>query len=125
MGYYRKFIKGFSKVALPLRKLLIGLESQGKKAAKHTPVDWGEEEQIAFDTLKSLCCKAPILFYPNYKLPILLHTDSSLDRLGAVLYQVQNGVKRVIAYASRSVNKTEMNYPVQKLEFFSTEMGNY
>ena len=119
MGYYRRFIKGFSKAALPLRKLLIGLESQGKKTAKHTPVDWGEEEQIAFDTLKSLCCKAPILAYPNYKLPFILHTDSSLEGLGAVLYQVQKGVKRVIAYASRSVNKTEMNYPVHKLEFLA------
>ena len=85
MGYYRRFIKGFGKVTLPLRKLLIGLESQGKKAAKHTPVDWGEEEKIAFDTLKSLCCKAPILTYPNYKLPFILHTDSSLEGLGAVL----------------------------------------
>ena len=117
VGYYRRFIKGFSKAALPLRKLLIGLESQGKKTAKHTPVDWGEEEQITFDTLKSLCYKAPILAYPNYKLPFILHTDSSLEGLGAVLYQVQKGVKRVIAYASRSVNKTEMNYPVHKLEF--------
>ena len=79
VGYYRRFIKGFSKAALLLRKLLIGLESQGKKTAKHTPVDWGEEEQIAFDTLKSLCCKAPILAYPNYKLPFILHTDSSLN----------------------------------------------
>ena len=48
-----------------------------------------------------------------------MHTDSSLEGLGAVLYQVQNGVKRVIAYASRSVNKTEMNYPVHKLEFLA------
>ena len=119
VGYYRRFIKGFSKVALPLRKLLIGLESRGKKAAKHTPVDWGEEEQTAFDTLKSLCCKAPILAYSNYKLPFILHTDSSLEGLGAVLYQVLNGVKRVIVYTSRSVNKTEMNYPVQKLEFLA------
>ena len=60
-----RLIKGFSKVALPLRKVLIGLESQGKKAAKHSPVDWAEEEQMAFDTLKSLCCKAPILAHPN------------------------------------------------------------
>ena len=119
VGYYRRFIKGFSKVALPLRKLLIGLESQGNKAAKHTPVDWGEDELNAFDTLKSLCCKAPILAYPNYKLPFILHTNSSLEGLGAVLYQVHNGVKRVIAYASRSVNKTEMNYPVHKLEFLA------
>ena len=46
VGYYRRFIKGFSKVALPLRKLLIGLESQGKKAAKHTPVDWVKKNKL-------------------------------------------------------------------------------
>ena len=119
VGYCRGFIKDFSKVALPLRKLLIGLESQGKKSAKHTPVDWGEEEQKAFDRLKTLCCQAPILVYPNDKLPFILYTDSSLEGLGAVLYQVQNGVKRVIAYSTRSVSKTEMNYPVHKLGFLA------
>ena len=98
---------------------MLGLESQGKKAAKHTPVDWGETEQKVFDTLKSLCCQAPILAYPNYKLPFILHTDSSLEGLGAVLYQIQNGVKRVIAYASRSLNKSAINYPVHKLEFLA------
>ena len=102
----------------------MGLESQGKKAAKHTPVDWGETEQKAFDTLKSLCCQAPILAYPDYKLPFVLHTDSSLEGLGAVLYQIQNGVKRVIAYASRSLNKSEMNYPVYKLRVPGTQMGS-
>ena len=94
VGYYRRIIKDFSKITLPLRKLLIGLESQSKKAAKHTPVDWDEEEQKAFDTLKCLCCQTPILAYPNYKLSFILHTDSSLEGLGAVLYQIQNGVKK-------------------------------
>ena len=61
--------------------------------------------------------QAPILAYPNYKLPI--HSDSSLEGLGAVLYEIQKGVRRVIAYASRSVSKTEMNYPVHKLEFLA------
>ena len=119
VGYYRRFIKDFSKVVLPLRKLLIGLESQGKKATEHTPVDWDEEGQKEFGTLKSLCCQVSILVYSNYKLPFILHTDSSLEGLGAVLYQVQNGVRRVIACASRSVSKTEMNYPVHKLEFLA------
>ena len=68
-----------------------------------------------------MCCQAPILTYPNYKLPIILHTDSTLEELGVVLYQVQNGVNRVIAYASRSVSKTEMNYPVHKLEFLALQ----
>ena len=66
-----------------------------------------------------MCCQAPILAYPDYKLPFVLHTYSSLEGLGAVLYQIQNGVKRVITYASRSLNKSEMNYPVHKLEFLA------
>ena len=53
------------------------------------------------------------------KLSLYIETISKTEGLKAVLYQVQNGVKRVIAYASRSVNKTEMNYPVHKLEFLA------
>ena len=51
----------------------------------------------------------------------LFHNEavSKTKDLKAVLYQMQNGVKRVIAYASKSVSKTEMNYPVHKLEFLA------
>ena len=56
---------------------------------------------------------------PPSKLLLHIETISKTEGLKAVLYQVQNGVKRVIAYASRSVNKTEMNYPVHKLEFLA------
>ena len=62
-------------------------------------------------------CHAPILAFPDYKLPFILHTDSSTEGLGAVLYQKQEGKLRVTAYASRSVTKTESNYPTHKLEF--------
>ena len=55
--------------------------------------------------------------YPDYQLPFVLHTDSSSEGLGAVLYQKQDGKLRVIAYASRSVSKSESHYPVHKLEF--------
>ena len=53
-----------------------------------------------------------------------MHTDSSHEGLQAVLYQIQNGVRRVIAYASSSVNKTEINYPVHKLEFLALKWAN-
>ena len=56
---------------------------------------------------------------PDYKLPFVLHTDSSSEGLGAVLYQKQNGKLRVIAYASRSVRKSESHYPAHKLEFLA------
>ena len=66
-----------------------------------------------------MCVSTPILAYPDYQLPFTLHTDSSTDGLGAVLYQKQDGKLRVIAYASRSVSKAESNYPAHKLEFLA------
>ena len=51
------------------------------------------------------------------RLRFILHTDASGDGLGAVLYQVQEGQKRVIAYATQSLSMSERNYPVHKLEF--------
>ena len=66
-----------------------------------------------------MCVSTPILAYPNYQLPFSLHTDSSTDGLGAVLYQKQDGKLRVIAYASRSISKAESSYPAHKLEFLA------
>ena len=48
-----------------------------------------------------------------------MHTDSSSEGLAAVLYQKQDGKLRVIAYASRSVSKSESHYPAHKLEFLA------
>lgn len=47
----------------------------------------------------------------------ILHTDASTDGLGAVLYQEQEGLERVIAYASRGLRNSEKHYPAHKLEF--------
>ena len=102
VGYYRRFIKGFSQIAKHLYQLTKGLESQTKKTAKKTFIKWGEKEEESFKTLKEACTTAPILAYPDYSLPFILHTDSSTDGLGAVLYQKQEEGTRVIAYASRS-----------------------
>ena len=119
VGYYRRFIKDFSKIAKPIREVITGLENQSKRSAKKTFVEWTEAADSAFEHLKSLYISTPILAYPDYKLPFVLHTDSSSEGLGAVLYQKQNGKLRVIAYASRSVSKSESHYPAHKLEFLA------
>ena len=46
-----------------------------------------------------------------------MHTDASLDGLGEELYKEQNGIERVIAYASRGLRNSEKHYPAHKLEF--------
>ena len=119
VGYYRRFIKTFSKITKPIREVITGLENQSKRAAKKTYIEWTDLADAAFDNLKTMCVSTPILAYPDYQLPFTLHTDSSTDGLGAVLYQKQDGKQRVIAYASRSVSKAESNYPAHKLEFLA------
>ena len=118
VSYYRRFIPNFSKVAKPLNQLLQNLEgspSQKKKFKVH----WGPEQQEAFEALQRLCTESPVRAYADFKAPFILHTDASGEGLGAVLYQVQEERQRVIAYTSRSLSKSEKNYPVHKLEFLA------
>ena len=118
VSYYRRFIPNFSKVAKPLNTLLQNLEGTSKQKKKFK-LNWGPEQQEAFETLQRLCTEAPILADADFKTPFILHTDASSDGLGAVLYQYQDNQKRVIAYASRSLSPSERNYPAQKLEFLA------
>lgn len=121
VGFYRRFIEGFSKIAKPLHQLLQGTGSKKKhqKGTGSTPFSWKVEHQQAFEQLISCLTSAPILAFADYSKPFDLHTDASGDGLGAVLYQEVAGQKRVIAYASRSLSKAEKNYPAHKLEFLA------
>ena len=119
VGYYRKFIKRFSQIAKPMNSLLEGYVNN-KRANKVQTIPWGPEQQEAFDALQQACTSAPILGYPDQKKTFILHTDASLDGLGAVLYQKdENGQVRVNAYASRSLSKSEKNYAAHRLEFLA------
>ena len=83
-------------------------------------MEWTVECQQAFKQLKQLCSQTPILAYANYKKPFKLHTDASEKGLGAVLYQLQDdGTNHVIAYASRTLSKSEKNYDALMLEFLA------
>ena len=106
-SYYRKFVKDFSKIAAPLTSLL----------KKETPFQWTNKQQNAFNRLKECLIKAPILQYPDFEKPFVLYTDASGTGLGAVLSQKDDENKeRVIAYASRSLNKAERNYGITDQE---------
>ena len=122
-GFYRRFIKDYAKIAQPLFRLLDGSGSTRKgaksKQKKQTNWDWGEQQQKSFQELIQRMISPPVLAYPNYAFPFLLRIDASREGLGAVLCQEQEGCTRVIAYASRSLRKGELNYPAHKLEFLA------
>ena len=122
-GYYRRFIKDYARIVKPLNDLLVGHptyqspDQKKKKKKKSVPWQWGEAQQLAFNTLKEKLSSPPILAYADFSKPFILHTDASTDGLGVVLYQEQDGHERIIAYASRGLRNSEKHYPAHKLEF--------
>ena len=62
---------------------------------KWNSIRWDPECQEPFDKLKELCTTTPILAYADFGKPFKLHTDASVLGLGAVLYQLQDGVEKV------------------------------
>ncbi|XP_055957860.1 retrovirus-related Pol polyprotein from transposon opus isoform X1 [Patella vulgata] len=124
VGYYRRFIKDFSKTAKVLNDLLVGgptVKKRGRAVKEKQKKEWKWEEaqKEAFQNLKTSLVQPPVLAYADFTQPFILHTDASGVGLGAVLYQKQDGFERVIAYASRSLTKAEKNYPAHKLEYLA------
>ena len=80
---------------------------------------WTSECEDSFNNIIQKLTSAPILGFADLASPFILHTDASNVGLGACLYQTQNGVMRVIAYASRGLSKSEQNYAAHKKEFLA------
>lgn len=140
LSYYRSFIQDFSRLARPLFELLQNPAersdvtkpptSRGKVQVKkgdkgelssRTPIIWRTEHQNVVSKFVEMLTNPPILAYPNFDLPFILHTDVSNDGLGAVLYQTQDNKLLVIGYGSRTLTPAERNYHLHsgKLEFLA------
>ena len=113
-NYYRRFVKGFSRIATPLNRLLI-------KGAKFV---WTEECDTAFQELKNLLTTPPILAFPNFSKDFILYTDASQVAIGYVLGQKDTkGREQVISYGGRSLRGCEKNYCIRDLEFLALIEG--
>jgi hypothetical protein len=93
-SYYRKFIKNFVKIATPLTNLL-------KKSSR--TYEWEEACNEAFETLKGILVKTPVLKFPNFDKDFEIHSDASDFAIGGVL--VQDG--RPVAFESKKLSETE------------------
>jgi hypothetical protein len=102
VGYYRRFIPDFSRIAKPMTELL-------KKGVKFVRSEACEK---AFHTLRQHLTSASVLVQLDNSKPFEVFCDASGTGLGCVL--MQEG--RVIAYASRALRPHEVNYPTHDLE---------
>ncbi|GKA65406.1 putative reverse transcriptase domain-containing protein [Tanacetum coccineum] len=109
VGYYRRFIKDFSKIA----KSLTELTQKNKKCI------WGEDQESAFQLLKHKLCEAPILTLQEGNNDFVVYCDASHQGLGVVLMQKE----KVIAYASRQLKPHEEKYTTHDLELGALPMG--
>jgi len=101
-SFYRRLVPKFAELAKPLTML----------TRKDEQFSWDPLQQQAFDSMKEMLCTAPVLAHPNLGLPFTLTTDASKIAVAAILSQVQDGVERPIAYASKQMNTAEERYAV-------------
>ncbi|KAH9751265.1 hypothetical protein KPL71_014224 [Citrus sinensis] len=108
-GFYRRFIKDFSKIAQPLCKLL----------QKDVTFDFNEACKVAFDKLKELLTSAPIIQPPDWSLPFEIMYDASNYAVGAVIGQRVGRAAHVIYYASRTLDSAQFNYSTTEKELLA------
>ncbi|CAN6566353.1 unnamed protein product [Malus baccata var. baccata] len=108
-GFYRRFIKDFSKISNPLCRLL----------QKDVAFDFNEECEKAFNHLKEMLTSAPIIVPPDWSFPFELMCDASDYALGAVLGQRKEKRPHVIYYASRTLNDAQWNYSTTEKELLA------
>ena len=99
-SYYRRFVCFFAEIARPIHLL----------TQKNQPFVWTDSQLTAFGRLKHCLVTAPVMSLPRDEGCYILNSDASDGALGLVLQQEQDGLLKVIAYASRALQPAERSY---------------
>ena len=115
VNFYRRFVKGFAKIAKPLTKLT------GNNEWK-----WTEIQKTAFEELKKEITSERTLIIPQPGKPFRMETDASDFAVAAILSQEDNeGIWRPVAFMSKSLNDAERNYEIYDKEMLAMMKGFY
>ncbi|KAJ8774906.1 hypothetical protein K2173_019910 [Erythroxylum novogranatense] len=108
-GFYRRFIKDFSKIAKPLCNLL----------EKDVKFEFNEKCLQAFELIKKKLISAPVMITPDWQQPFEIMCDASNFAVGAALGQRRDKVFRVIYYSSRTLDDAQKNYTTTEKEMLA------
>ena len=111
------FVSIFCPKLQKLLKPIYNLTRKGKQFL------WEEEQQKAFDEIKCRLQRPQVLHLPNRHGQFQLYSDTSKFATGSVLYQIQNGQPRLIAYASKRMPEAAKNYSITELEICRLAMN--
>ena len=114
-GFYRKFVPNYAHIALPLTELT--------KKGQPDKINWGEAQENAYCTLKTLLSKPPILRLPDFDRPFILRCDASSVGLGSLLLQEFDDGLHPLAYASKKLLPRECNYSTIERECLAIVWG--
>ena len=124
LGYYRTYIKDFSRKLKPVYDLLQLKEGQ-KKLNPKDKIEWTADHQSRIENVVDYLKSGEVMSYPDWERPFVVHCDASNMGLGAVLYQRENNEPKsklkVVSFASRTLSPAEQNYVYHsgKLEFLA------
>jgi transposase InsO family protein len=110
-GFYRRFVKGFSEIALPITELT--------KTVTGAPFAWGDRQDTAFTRLKDALCAAPVLLIADPSLEYTVNCDACDYAIGATLQQNHGNGLQPVAYYSRKLTPAEKNYDTREKEFLA------
>ncbi|KAL5007617.1 hypothetical protein ScPMuIL_016423, partial [Solemya velum] len=111
VGFYRKFVQNFATLAIPLTDLT--------KKSMPNKVIWNETLQQAFESLKLVLLKGPVLRSPDFEKQFILRTDACDTGVGAVLEQSFDDGRHPVLYMSKKLSTAERNYAVIEKECYA------
>lgn len=111
-SYFKRFVKDFAHLAMPLRKI----EHVYKSKQMNIEHLWGPNQTKSFNALKAALAAAPVLTFPDWSKPFVVLSDCSDYAKGATLAQEVDGVERPIAYISQALNDHEKKYGITDKE---------
>ena len=114
-GYYRDFIPNFAALAAPLSDLT--------RKGQPNKDEWGEAQEKAYQSVKALLTKEPVLRLPDPGKPYFLQTDASGSGIGAFLTRKHDDKLFPVCYASKKLSSAERNYSTIEIECLAIVWG--
>ncbi|KAK7091878.1 hypothetical protein V1264_009500 [Littorina saxatilis] len=114
-GYYREFIPNFAAITAPLSDMT-------RKGCPNR-ILWGPAQEKAYQTVRDLMSRDPVLRLPDTAKEFILRTDASDEGIGAMLMQEHGGKPFPVSYASKKLSGSEKNYSTMEKECLAIVWG--